>query len=102
MSVKHASAAGAKATFAFTGTDVALVTTYGADRGKAEVWVDDVKAADLDLYRAGATPATRRIAFSRHFASSGTHTIELKVLGAKNASSTGTRVDLDAFLVLGP
>jgi hypothetical protein len=31
---------------------------------------------------------------------SGAHTLEVKVLGTKNAASTGTRVDFDAFAVL--
>jgi hypothetical protein len=28
------------------------------------------------------------------------HTVEVRVLGTKNASSSGTRVDVDAFVVL--
>jgi hypothetical protein len=34
--------------------------------------------------------------------SDASHTVQIKVTGTKNAVSTGTRVDLDAFVVLDP
>jgi hypothetical protein len=34
--------------------------------------------------------------------SDGPHSIEIRVIGSKNANSSGTRVDVDAFAVLNP
>jgi hypothetical protein len=92
-------AKGVKATFSFTGRDVAWVTTKGPNRGKAEVWVDGVKVKSVDLY--SSTTQARRTMFVQHWPDSGPHTVEVRVLGTKNATSTGTRVDVDAFVTLG-
>lgn len=96
--VSYTQAKGAKATFTFTGRDVAWVATKGPDRGKAEVWVDGVKAKSVDLYASTQDP--RKTVFSQHWADAGEHTVEVRVLGTRNASSTGTLVDLDAIIVL--
>lgn len=77
------------------------MTTYGPDRGKALIVIDGVSTITLDLYRAGSL-ATRQITYRRNFRSSGQHTFEVRVLGTKNPASTGTRVDLDAFLTILP
>ncbi|MDQ3870151.1 MAG: hypothetical protein M3301_00865 [Chloroflexota bacterium] len=42
----------------------------------------------------------RQIVYSKTFRVPGTHTLELRPTGTKNLSSNGTRVDLDAFVVL--
>jgi hypothetical protein len=42
----------------------------------------------------------RRIVFAQTGLTNTTHTIEITVLGTKNAASSGTRVDIDAFAVL--
>jgi TRAP-type uncharacterized transport system substrate-binding protein len=97
-SVKFASAAGAKATLTFTGNYVSWVARKSSDRGIAEVWLDGVKVATVDLY--SATAADRREVFTKAVSATGTHKLEVRVLGTKNASSTGTRVDVDAFVVL--
>ena len=99
-SVRSAGTKGAAATFRFTGTDVAFVTSIGPNRGKVQVLVDGVAAGTLDLY--AARGANRQIVFTRHFAAGGTHTLRLRVLGTRNSHSKGTRVDVDAFLVLTP
>jgi manganese oxidase len=98
-SVQHASAAGRKATFTFSGSHVAWVAHKAAARGIAEVWVDGVKAATVDLYSATMQP--RRVVFSKGgLSAAGSHALEVRVLGTKNASATATRVDVDAFVVL--
>jgi hypothetical protein len=66
-----------------TGTDFAIVSTQGRNRGKAKVLIDDRRVATIDL-----------------FASAGKHTIVLKAMGSRNRRSQGKRVDLDAFIVL--
>ena len=102
-SVESSSAAPGLAAYTFTGSGVELVSTKGPDRGKALVSIDCVPgtvgctATTVDLYQ--ATQAAGRIVFLKSgLAGSGTHTLYVKVLGTKNASSTGTRVDLDALV----
>ena len=93
--VRYATRA-ARATFRFTGTDVAWIASRARGRGKAEVWLDGVRAATLDLY---ATSHTARTAvFARGGLAPGAHTLEVRVLGTRNARATGTRVDLDGFV----
>ncbi len=96
--VKHASASTARAKLTFTGRQVQWVSTRSADRGKAEVWVDGAKVATVDLY--SSSVKLRQTVFTKVWSTSGTHTLEVRVLGMKNVASTGTRVDVDAFLAL--
>ncbi len=96
--VRHAATSGARAKFSFAGKHVAWVTSTGANRGKAEVWVDGVKAATVDLYAPTAQP--RKMVFTKAWSASANHTVEVRTLGTKNAASTGTRVDVDAFVAL--
>ncbi|HWC32642.1 MAG TPA: hypothetical protein VG709_05885, partial [Actinomycetota bacterium] len=100
--VQHSSAAGTTATLSVPpGTkNVAWVTTRGPDRGRARVCIDPGPASasctTVDLY---ASPtALRRVVFARPVSPAAAHKVEVTVLGQKNASSTGTRVDVDAFL----
>jgi hypothetical protein len=98
--VNHASAPGRKATVTVDGaTDLAWVSTKGPDRGKAAVYIDGVKKATIDLY--SATTKLRQVVYTIAFGSAASHTIEVRVLGTKNAASSGRRVDLDAFEVIG-
>jgi hypothetical protein len=95
---KYATASGAKAKFSFAGRNVAWVASKGPDRGKAEVWIDNVKAATVDLYSSSAQP--RKLVFTKSWGSSGTHTLEIRVTGTKNTASSGKRIDVDAFVAL--
>jgi hypothetical protein len=97
--VKFASTAGAKASYTFSGSSIAFVTTTGPGYGIAEIWLDGVKqGGTLDLY--SSTAHKKLIAWSPTSPlTPGSHTLELRVLGTKNAKATATRVDLDALLV---
>jgi len=100
-SLRYASASGdtAKLTLGSDALNVAWVAPKGKDRGKAEAWVDGVKAKDIDLYVSGAQ--SRKTVFTKNgLSASQPHTIEVRVLGQKNAASSGTRADVDAFVVL--
>lgn len=88
----------AAARFVFTGREVAWVSTEGPNRGRAEVWVDGTRVATVDLY--GSTVGAREVVFRREFGTRGGHSLEIRPLGTKNALSSGTRVDVDAFLFL--
>ena len=88
-----------KATLVFTGSEVAWVATTDGNRGQADVYLDGTKVARVDLYTAFHTPRT--VVFSKAgLDPSVTHTLEVRVLGAKNTASKAKRVDVDAFVVL--
>ncbi len=62
--------------------------------------MDGVKVGTTrDLYASTTQP--RRMAYAKNQLNQLVpHTIEVRVLGQKNASSSGTRVDVDAFVLL--
>jgi hypothetical protein len=98
--VKYASASGESAKLTFNGgLNVGWVAPKGADRGIAELWVDGVSTSTRDLYSSTAQP--RRMYFTKNsLNATQQHTLEVRLLGTKNANSSGTRVDVDAFVVL--
>jgi hypothetical protein len=96
---KWASVAGSTATLTFNGRDVAFFARTGPNAGQARVFIDGVQVgSDLDLY--SAAPSWRRVVFSAALATSGPHTLQVRVLGTKQAASTGTQICLDGFLVI--
>ncbi len=98
--LRYASAARRTATTTFTGTGVAWVSTLGRNRGRAEVWLDGKRVATIDLYR--ATTLARQVVWSSSALTLRSHTVVVKVLGTHRSAATGSRVDLDAFIVLVP
>jgi hypothetical protein len=96
-SVRASDQAGATATLVFTGTGVSWVATPGTNRGIADVLIDGVLVGSVDLY--SPTRQTRRVVFSRSGLTNGTHTLTVRVRGARNPRSTLNRVDVDGFLV---
>lgn len=94
--LKYDTANGARARFAFTGREVAWVAPKGPNRGKAEVWVDGTRVTTVDLY--SSTTQQRAVVFRQAWATSGSHVVAVVLTGTKNASSTSTRVDVDAFV----
>jgi hypothetical protein len=100
-SVQYASAAGRKVTFTVpVGTkNVGWVSTKASNRGLADVYLDGAFQKRVDLYSATGQP--RSLVFSKAVNPAITHKLEVRVLGQKNASSTGTRVVVDAFLLTG-
>jgi subtilisin family serine protease len=93
-SVRYATAAGASATFTFTGRGIALVSTLASTRGKVRIYIDGTYVAKVDL---GASPTMyRAIVWQRTWSSSRSRTIKLVVDG----TSTRPRIDLDAFAIL--
>lgn len=96
--LRHDDGPPSRARFVFTGREIAWVTSEGRNRGRAEVWVDGERTATVDLYSDPGVP--REVAFHMDFGRRGTHTIEVRPLGTKNAASSGTRVDVDAFLLI--
>jgi len=95
---KYSSTAGHSALVTFSGTNIGWVTRKSNTGGKAEIWLDGVKLTTIDLY--SATLRQRQMVFVRNGLAPGTHTLEVRVLGTKSTGSAGTRVDVDAFIVL--
>ena len=86
------------ATFTFTGTSVALVSTLAKGRGIAAITLDGGAAELVDLY--SAAKHAKRVVWTPDLPlTPGTHTVVVRITGTKNASATSTRVDIDAFLV---
>ncbi len=82
--------------FTFTGTAVAWVSARSPVRGSAEVYVDRLRTTTVDLHR--PSPVARQMVFSRSWAASGLHTVEIRTAG----TAGHPRVDIDALVVLTP
>ena len=88
---RHASGHSRRATFAFTGHAIGLVSRPSPNAGHADVRVDGVLVATIDL--SASQTRYRRIVFRSLLATGGPHTIEIRPVG-------DGRVDIDAFIVL--
>jgi hypothetical protein len=93
--IKKAYAATDRVRYTFSASNVGVVTTMGPARGMAQLWLDGAQVASLDLY--SATVQTARVVWVSGVSSS-SHVLEFRLLGTKNALSTSTRVDVDAFV----
>jgi bacillopeptidase F len=84
--------AGARVTYAFTGTSVTWYGAAGPDQGRVQVLVDGADRGTVDTYA-----ATRRWRVARTVGglSPGAHTLTLRVAGTRSARSTGTNVVVD-------
>jgi hypothetical protein len=84
------------ATLTFTGDSIAWVATVGPNRGIGIVFIDGVQVGSVDLF----APAliNRRMVFTAPLPA-GLHTIEVSSARTRNISSTGFRIDVDAFIV---
>ena len=97
--MKYAGTRGNTAQFTFKGRSVAWVSTLGSDRGKAKVAIDGVRVKTVDLYASSAQ--AKKVVFSRSDLDPAvSHTVTVQATGSKRSASTGTRVDIDAFVVL--
>jgi serine protease len=90
--VSVSATAGDKVAFSFTGSSIAWIATKSTNRGEAAVFIDGVQVKTVDLYSATATTA-QFVAFSKTWAASGSHTIEVRVVG----TAGHPKVDVDAF-----
>jgi FG-GAP repeat/FG-GAP-like repeat/Fibronectin type III domain len=91
---KSSSAAGAKATFQFTGRSIALVSRLGPTRGKVAIYVNGTRVATVDLH--AAKPAGPNVVWSRSWSSSNARTVVVRVVGTKGHP----RFDLDGFVAI--
>jgi hypothetical protein len=91
-STKYATSLGSYVSYTFSGKAIAFVSTKAATRGKFEVYVDGIKTATIDLY--SSSTHYRQVVYQTSWASYGSHTIKIRVLG----TSGRPRVDFDGFL----
>ena len=95
--VRSSSSAGATARLTFSGSSVGFVAPVGPSAGRAQLRLDGTELATIDLY--APTLGAREIPFVTTVGA-GRHVLEVRVLARANPASAGTRVDLDAFVVL--
>ena len=93
-STAYSTAAGAAATFTFTGRAVSWVSSVGSSRGQAKVYIDGVYVHTVNLY--SATFHARQVVFATSWSANGTHSIRIVNVGTAGHS----RVDIDAFVRL--
>jgi len=92
-SARYTYTANATATMTLSGRDYAIVGPKNSFRGSAWVYVDGVFNASITEKTASSTTLYRQVLWSIHFATAGTHTIQVVVSGSG-------RFDVDAFLAL--
>lgn len=89
---------GSSAIVRFKGTGVAWIGRKDASSGKAEVLLDGRRVAVVSQYR--EKTVERRVAWAVTGLPYGEHTLIVRALGAPS-TGTGTKVDVDAFLIKG-
>jgi hypothetical protein len=90
---RSSSTRGSTVSYSFTGRKIAWVGLKGANRGKAQVYVNGVLKATIDLY--SPTTLKQRVVWSANYTTSATRTITIKVLGTPGRP----RIDVDGFIV---
>jgi hypothetical protein len=91
---KYSNNKSAAATFTFTGNQVAWLSRKSTAHGTANVYVDGTLVGSVNLY--SATTQYKQVVFTRTFASVGTHTLKVVVVG----TAGHPRVAVDQFFVL--
>jgi len=91
--------AGSTTALRFVGTKVTWIGVEGPSYGKAEVWLDGKLVETLSLYE--TTYDYLHPVWASEVLAQTEHTLEIRVLGTKEDSSTGTTVIVDAFSVEG-
>ena len=86
---------GETVTLTFKGTGIKVIGCTNKDRGKIEVFIDGKSQGVVDTY--SASTVRQKEYFSKDDLTAGIHTIQLKVLNEKQAASSGTKIELDAF-----
>lgn len=91
--------AGARASFAFSGSTITWIGGLRPDTGIARVLIDGVKVADVDTF--SKSEETRVPVFTAAGLAGGSHTLTIEVTGQKNPLSGTATIVVDAFDVPG-
>jgi hypothetical protein len=96
---RHASASGSEASFRFRGTGVALVGTMTESGGKADVYLDGVRAGEIDAY----TPPHTNDNALWHVTGlpAGEHVVRVVLRNEKHPRSGGHDLHLERAVVYG-
>ena len=86
----------ASASFSFTGSRFTWLTARGPAFGQAQVFVDGIVVASVDLYNPSIQWRYQQVIDGL---APGKHSVTIKVLGTRNSSSTGTAVVVDAVSI---
>ncbi len=93
-SAKKSTSLGARSYFTFTGRSIAFISRKAPNRGKAEIYVDGVKVATVDLY--SSTYQNQVVAWVGTWSTSASRQVSVRVL----ATSGRPLVNVDAFVTL--
>lgn len=88
--------AGASSWLTFRGTSVSWWTSFGPNRGKAQVYVDGVLKGTYDNYAAASSYNVRRLFGGL---TNAVHTVKIVALGTHRAGATGSLVQLDRWTI---
>ena len=86
-----ATADGDSFTFTFNGTDTEYIATRGVDRGRVEIYIDEILQSTVDL-SSGTPTGSRQAVFSKSGLARGTHTL-------KGIKRSGAYLEVDCFKV---
>ena len=89
---------GKDASFTFTGTKAWVIGTFDPGHGIMEVWIDGIKVADVDTYR--AKRSISQILYQTDDLDYGQHTVKIVIKGEKNTASSGAFIGLDGAYYL--
>jgi len=88
-------------TVAFNGTRVSWIGPRTPNYGMADVYIDDVKVATVDCYKADLpSQGWREVVWQSDILAPGAHTLVIRPTGTKNAASADTNVVVDAIDVM--
>jgi hypothetical protein len=90
---------GADVYVGFNGTRVDWVAPMAPNYGLAKVYIDGTEVATVDQYR--SSYANKQTVWSSGTLTAGNHTLRIAVLGDKRSASTGTKIVVDAFDMIG-
>lgn len=87
--------------FVFSGKGIRVYATKNATWGIMDVYIDGVKADSIDFYDPTPQGLKQQMVYEKAGLEDTKHTIKLVGTGTRNPASTGTKLEFDAFQVLG-
>lgn len=95
--VRSADVPGAEATLRFVGSAIEIVGVYGADGGRADVFLDGKRVGRIDAY---LPEITSDIDYWHGYdLGEGAHEVRIVTLEGADEQSTGTRVSIEAAII---
>ncbi|MNG04150.1 hypothetical protein D3C84_872610 [compost metagenome] len=85
--------AGSEAQYTFNGTSISWYGVKGFDHGKADVYIDGVLDATVDLYQ--ETRAQQTLCYTKSGLTDGSHTITIVLRSDTNPLAEGNFVEVD-------